>query len=148
MANQTLPTSHQDLLDRPLFAHPATIRPDGAPQSGLMWFAWDGRRARFSHTHARQKIRNLAHEPRVSFHLVDPDNPYRTLEVRGRVESIDPDPDAAFYRTLQQRYDFVTPVFDADDRVVITVTPTSFVAVDGGLTAKELAALTDSEAAR
>src|SRR4051794_22229118 len=142
MEPPTPPASHQDLLDRPLFAHLATIRPDGAPQSGLMWFAWDGERARFSHTRTRQKIRNLAREPRVSFHLVDPDKPYRTLEVRGRVESIDADPDAAFYRSLQQRYDFVVPVFDADLRVVITVAPTSFVAVYGGLTAKEMIALT------
>jgi PPOX class probable F420-dependent enzyme len=139
----TLPPSHRDLLDRPLFAHLATIRPDGAPQSGLMWFAWDGERARFSHTRTRQKIRNLEHEPRVSFHLVDPQNPYRTLEVRGRVESIEADPDATFYRSLQQRYGVATPVIDAVDRVVITVAPTTFVAVDGGLTDKEMAGLTE-----
>ena len=108
-----------------------------------MWFAWDGERARFSHTQTRQKVRNLAHEPRVSFHLVDPDDPYRTLEVRGRVESIEADPEAAFYRSLQERYDMVVPVFDADVRVVITVEPTSFVAVDGGLTDKEMTALTE-----
>jgi PPOX class probable F420-dependent enzyme len=143
MPQPTAPASHQDLLYRPLFAHLATIRPDGAPQSGLMWFAWDGERARFSHTRTRQKIRNLAHEPKVSFHLVDPDNPYRTLEVRGRVESIEADPDATFYRSLQERYDLVVPVFDADIRVVITVAPTSFVAVDGGLTDKEITALTE-----
>jgi PPOX class probable F420-dependent enzyme len=103
-----------------------------------MWFAWDGKRARFSHTRTRQKLRNLAHEPRVSFHLVDPDNPYRTLEVRGRVESIAADHDASFYRRLQERYDLVVPVVDADVRVVITVAPTSFVAVDAGLTQKEM----------
>ena len=143
MPKPTPPTSHRDLLERPLFAHLATVRPDGAPQSGLMWFAWDGERARFSHTRARQKVRNLAHEPRVSFHLVDPDNPYRTLEVRGRVESIDADVDATFYRSLQARYDMVVPVFDADVRVVITVAPTSFVAVDGGLTEKEMIDLTE-----
>src|SRR5438128_3348367 len=68
MPRPTPPASHQDLLDRPLFAHLATVRPDGAPQSGLMWFAWDGERARFSHTRTRQKVRNLAHEPRLSFH--------------------------------------------------------------------------------
>jgi PPOX class probable F420-dependent enzyme len=143
MPQPTPPASHQDLLDRPLFAHLATVRPDGAPQSGLMWFAWDGERARFSHTRTRQKLRNLAHEPRVSFHLVDPDNPYRTLEVRGCVESIEPDPDATFYRSLQARYDLVVPVFDADVRVVITVAPTAFVAVDAGLTDKELIALSE-----
>jgi PPOX class probable F420-dependent enzyme len=108
-----------------------------------MWFAWDGHRARFSHTRTRQKIRNLAHEPRMSFLLVDPDNPYRTLEVRGRVESIAADTDATFYRSLQERYDFVVSGFDTNDRIVTTVVPTSFVAVDGGLTDKEMIALTE-----
>src|SRR5882757_1117766 len=123
MPHSTPPESHRDLLDRPLFAHLATVRPDGSPQSGVMWFAWDGERARFSHTRTRQKIRNLEHEPRVSFHLVDLENPYRTLEVRGSVESIEADPDATFYRSLQQRYGVANPVLDAADRVVITVAP-------------------------
>jgi len=73
----------------------------------------------------------------------DAENPYRTLQVRGTVESIETDVDAAFYQSLQRRYDFVTDVFDADIRVVVTVRPTSFVAVDGGVTSTELQALTE-----
>lgn len=138
-----LPESHRDLLERPLFAHLATLRPDGSPQSSVMWFAWDGFRARFSHTSTRQKHRNLLRDGRVSFHIQDPDNPYRTLEVRGRVESMDADSNAAFYRSLQGRYGFDAPVFDADVRVVIIVEPTNFVAVDGGLTPSETVALTE-----
>jgi PPOX class probable F420-dependent enzyme len=137
-----LPPSHADLLERPLFAHLATIRPDGSPQSSVMWFAWDGRRVRFSHTSTRQKYRNLATDGRVSFHVQDPENAYRTLEVRGHVESMDPDPDAAFYRTLQRRYGSDVPVLDAEVRVVIVVEPTSFVPVFGGLTPAETVALT------
>jgi PPOX class probable F420-dependent enzyme len=137
------PASHQDLLDRPLFAHLATLRPDGSPQSSVMWFAWDGERARFSHTTTRQKYRNLMMDGRVSFHIQDPDNGYRTLEVRGRVESIEPDLDAAFYRSLQQRYGVDVPVFDAEVRVVIVVEPITYVAVDGGLTSSETVALTE-----
>jgi PPOX class probable F420-dependent enzyme len=143
MPSSEVPESHRDLLERPLFAHLATLRPDGSPQSSVMWFAWDGERVRFSHTRNRQKYRNLENDPRVSFHIQDPDNPYRTLEVRGRVESMVPDAEAAFYRSLQQRYDFVVPVFDADVRVVITIAPTTFVAVDGGLTQKEIHDLTE-----
>ena len=138
-----LPASHRDLLVRPLFAHLATLRPDGSPQSSVMWFMWDGERVRFSHTTTRQKYRNLLADGRVSFHVQDPDRPYRTLEVRGRVESMDADPDAAFYRGLQQRYGFDVPVFDAEVRVVIVVEPISYVAVDGGLTASETVALTE-----
>jgi PPOX class probable F420-dependent enzyme len=138
-----LPQSHADLLERPLFAHLATIRPDGSPQSSVMWFAWDGQRARFSHTSNRQKYRNLLADGRVSFHVQDPDNAYRTLEVRGRVESMDPDPDAAFYRSLQRRYGSEgVPILDAEVRVVIVVEPTNFVSVFGGLTEPETEAVT------
>jgi len=137
-----VPPGQQDLLERPLFAHLATLRPDGSPQSSVMWFAWDGERVRFSHTTARQKYRNLLADGRVSFHVQDPDNPYRTLEVRGRVESMEPDANAGFYRTLQQRYGVEHPIFDADIRVVIVVQPVAFVAVDGGLTTPETVALT------
>jgi len=137
-----LPPSHADLLERPLFAHLATIRPDGSPQSSVMWFDWDGRRVRFSHTSTRQKYRNLLADGRVSFHVQDPGNAYRTLEVRGRVESMEPDPDATFYRQLQRRYGSDVPVLDADVRVVITVEPTGYVAVFGGLTGAETDALT------
>jgi PPOX class probable F420-dependent enzyme len=137
-----MPNSHADLLERPLFAHLATIRPDGSPQSSVMWFAWDGRRVRFSHTSTRQKYRNLLADGRMSFHVQDPKNAYRTLEVRGRVESMYPDPDAAFYRTLQRRYASDVPVLDADVRVVIVVEPTDYVAVFGGLTRAETVALT------
>jgi len=137
-----LPPGHADLLERPLFAHLATLRPDGSPQSSVMWFEWDGQRVRFSHTTTRQKYRNLLADGRVSFHVQDPDNAYRTLEVRGRVESMDPDVDAAFYRSLQRRYGSDVPVLDADVRVVIVVEPTDFVAVFGGLTTAETVALT------
>ena len=137
-----LPPSHADLLERPLFAHLATLRPDGSPQSSVMWFEWDGQRVRFSHTTTRQKYRNLLADGRISFHVQDPDNAYRTLEVRGRVESMVPDVDAVFYRSLQRRYSSDVPVLDAEVRVVIVVEPTDFVAVFGGLTNSETVALT------
>jgi PPOX class probable F420-dependent enzyme len=108
-----------------------------------MWFAWDGQRAQFSHTSTRQKHRNLLRDGRISFHVQDPDNPYRTLEVRGHVESMDRDPDALFYRSLQQRYGMEVPVFEAGIRVVIVVEPASFIAVDGGLTDSESVGLTE-----
>ena len=137
-----LPQSHADLLERPLFAHLATIRPDGSPQSSVMWFDWDGRRVRFSHTTTRQKYRNLLADGRVSFHVQDPENSYRTIEVRGRVESMEPDIDAAFYQSLQVRYGSNVPVLDAEVRIVIVVVPTNFVTVIGGLTRVETDVLT------
>ncbi|GAB7036996.1 MULTISPECIES: PPOX class F420-dependent oxidoreductase [Catenuloplanes] len=129
----TVPESHADLLDRPVFAHLATIRPDGSPQSSVMWFAWDGEVIRMTHTKTRQKFRNLEKEPRVALSISDPQDEYRFLEVRGTVETIeDDDAEASFYASLQQRYGNVYPIPDANVRVIMTIRPTAFVAVAGG----------------
>ena len=133
MATTELPGAFRDLLERPLFAHLATVRPDGSPQSSVMWFDWDGSRLRLTHTKTRQKFANLAAEPRVALSIADPDDQYRFLEVRGRVESIEDDDEAAsFYQGLQHRYGMDYEVTDAPVRVVMTIRPESFVAVSGG----------------
>jgi PPOX class probable F420-dependent enzyme len=127
------PESHADLLDQPTFAHLATIRPDGSPQSSVMWFAWDGSRIRLTHTKTRQKFRNLADEPRVALSIADPKDQYRFLEVRGVVETIeDDDAEASFYQSLQQRYGMSYPIPDAAVRVIMTIRPEKYVAVQGG----------------
>lgn len=123
----TLPDSHRDLLERPLFAALATVRPDGGPQNNVMWYAWDGSRLRLTHTSARQKFRNMQHEPRVALTVTDPDDGYRFLEVRGTVESIEPDDaEAAFYQGLQRRYGRSYRITDAPERVVVTIRPDAF----------------------
>jgi PPOX class probable F420-dependent enzyme len=126
MAYLHLPPTHMDLLERPLYGHLATVRPDGGPQSNVMWFAWDGRLLRFTHTSGRQKYRNVQKEPRVSLSVMDPTVPTRFIEVRGTVVKVEPDPDASFYRELQVRYGATGAVRDAALRVVLTVQPTGF----------------------
>jgi PPOX class probable F420-dependent enzyme len=127
------PETHADLLEKPLFAHLATIRPDGSPQSSVMWFAWDGDRIKMTHTKTRQKFRNLADEPRVALSISDPADQYRFLEVRGVVESVeDDDAEASFYKSLQRRYGQDYPITDADVRVILTIRPEKYVAVEGG----------------
>ena len=124
----TVPEGYESLLDRPLFGHLATVRPDGSPQVNAMWFAWDGERLRFTHTTKRQKFRNVEANPRVAMSVIDPDNPYRFLEVRGVVEEIEPDPTGAFYMQLNDRYDgpLSEPPPDKADRVILIVRPTGF----------------------
>ncbi|MTD12625.1 TIGR03618 family F420-dependent PPOX class oxidoreductase [Nakamurella sp. YIM 132087] len=131
------PGSHADLLERPLFAHLATVRPDGSPQSSVMWFDWNGEVLRFTHTSNRQKFANLKHEPHVAISIVDPDNGYRFLEVRGVVESTEADPEGAFYRSLQERYGNVYPIHDADVRVILSVRPEKYIKVENGGVVKD-----------
>jgi hypothetical protein len=74
VTNTEVPASHVDLLDKPMFAHLATVRPDGSPQTQVMWFVWDGERIRMTHTMTRQKYRNFQREPRVALSIADPAN--------------------------------------------------------------------------
>ena len=113
------------ILERPVLCDLATIRPDGAPQVNPMWFLFDGEFIWFTHTNYRQKFKNLAHEPRVSISIFDPESKYDYVEVRGVVDHIDPDPEAKMYQRLSEWYDGtpVTPA-DAKDRVAIAIRPT------------------------
>jgi len=58
-----LPAGYDDLLERPLYGHLATARPDGALQVSPMWFDWDGELLRFAHTTKRQKYRKCTKQP-------------------------------------------------------------------------------------
>jgi PPOX class probable F420-dependent enzyme len=121
----TIPDSHVDLLERPLFAHLATIRPDGKPQVNPMWFKWDGEHLLFTNTTTRYKYRNVTTNPVVAISINDPENPYRYLEVRGEVERIDPDETGKFFLQLAERYSmsFDGPPADAEHRVVYVIRP-------------------------
>ncbi|WP_084962841.1 PPOX class F420-dependent oxidoreductase [Thermoactinospora rubra] len=120
-----IPDSHADLLTRPLFAHLATLMPDGTPQVTPVWTIWDGELLRFTTTSDRQKGRNAAARPHVALSIMDPGQPYRYLEIRGRVERVDPDPSGEFFDVLARRYGlpYQPPVGDAERRVVIVVRP-------------------------
>jgi PPOX class probable F420-dependent enzyme len=122
-----IPDSHRDLLERPLYAHLATIRPDGRPQVNPMWFAWDGEHVRFTNTTVRQKYRNVTAHPEVALSINDPEQPYRYLEVRGTVERIDDDSAGVFFGELAERYglELDGPPGDVEHRVVYVVKPTS-----------------------
>ena len=87
-----IPEDYESLLERPLYGHLATTRPDGRVKVNPMWFDSDGELLRFTHTTKRQKYRNITSRPEVAMSISDPDNPYRYLEIRGVVEEIVPDP--------------------------------------------------------
>ena len=122
-----IPESHRDLLAPALIVHLATVREDGSPQSNPVWFEWDGSRIKLSQTTGRQKFRNMSQHPHVAMSVVDPQNPYRYLEIRGEVERTEPDPDNEFIDGLSERYFGERPYpyhQPGDERVVIYVRPT------------------------
>lgn len=82
----TIPDSHRDLFEKPVYAVLTTIMPDGQPQSTVVWVDYDGEYMRFNTARGRQKDKNVARNPKVTLLLMDPENPYRWIEVRGRVD--------------------------------------------------------------
>jgi PPOX class probable F420-dependent enzyme len=122
-----IPDSHADLLERPLFGHLGTTRPDGQPQVNPMWFSYDGTFLYFTNSTRRRKFGNLRAEPRLSLSVNDPDQPYRYLEVRGVLERVDPDTEGTFFAELAARYGMTLdgPPGDVEFRVVLVVRPTA-----------------------
>jgi len=83
-----IPASHRDLLDGPVFVTLVTVMPDGQPHATPVWCNTDGDYVLINSTRGRQKDRNMTRDPRVSIVAIDPKNPYRWIEVRGKVVEI------------------------------------------------------------
>ena len=121
-----IPTEFNDLLESNALANIATVGPKGEPQNSPVWFDWDGTHIMFSQTRGRQKFHNLQREPRIAVSIVDPKDPYRYLEVRGKVVRIDEDPDKQFINKMAKKYlnqDVYPYNQPGDERVVIVVEP-------------------------
>lgn len=121
-----VPEDYQDILETTALAHVATIGPNGEPQSNPVWFDWDGEHVKFSQTRTRQKYRNVGREPRLALSIVAPDNPYRYLEIRGKVTKIEEDPDLHFINAMAKKYlglDEYPYHQPGDERVILYVKP-------------------------
>jgi PPOX class probable F420-dependent enzyme len=78
--------NYLDLLQqKKAFAGLANIMPDGTPQVTPVWFDYHGGRVRVNTAKGRVKARNLKPGAAVALSIMDPDNPYRYLQIRGRV---------------------------------------------------------------
>jgi PPOX class probable F420-dependent enzyme len=99
-----IPEGYLDILQSTALAHVATIGPKGSPQVSPIWFAWDGTHVLFALNKIRQKFRNIQREPRIAISIVDPTNPYRSLEIRGSATRIDADLGYRYLNLLSQKY--------------------------------------------
>jgi PPOX class probable F420-dependent enzyme len=61
---------------------------DGSPQASAVWVDTDGSSIVVNSAEGRLKDRNMRRDPRVAISVTDPDNPYRSLMIRGRVVKI------------------------------------------------------------
>jgi PPOX class probable F420-dependent enzyme len=88
LMSQAIPDKYRDLFTKRAFASLGTLMPDGRPQVTPVWCDLDGDLVIVNTAKGRQKDKNIRRDPRVALAVIDPENPYRYLEIRGRVVEI------------------------------------------------------------
>jgi PPOX class probable F420-dependent enzyme len=123
---------YTDLFSKKAFASLSTLMKDGSPQVTPVWFDYDGKHVRINSALGRVKDKNIRRDPRVSLSIQDPDNPYRYLEIRGKVVDItengaDDHIDSLAQKYLgQSKYPFRQP---GEVRVLYKIEPTKLSAM-------------------
>ncbi len=93
------------VLDGRNFFHVATIGDDGSPHSVPVWMLREDDRLAFFTQSASRKYRNLQRDPRVSLSVVDEENPYRSVHIRGHVaETLEGDEALAVIDRISEKY--------------------------------------------
>ncbi|MDQ1749976.1 MAG: hypothetical protein QOE71_1032 [Pseudonocardiales bacterium] len=121
----SLPAKAKELLDAANFVVVATSNTDGSPQTSVLWATYDGNELLLSTLQGRKKETNWLRDPRTSVLILDKDNPYGYIEVRGTV-SMTTEKGPELIERLSQIYTGQT--YTGDDgtdnvRVVVRVTP-------------------------
>ncbi len=123
----SIPEAYADLLqdEKRALAVLTTILPDGSPQATPVWFDFAEGRLRVNTARGRTKDRNMTDRPVVALCILDPQNPYRYLQVRGRVVGADEAGGRAHIDRLAHKYQgkakFEGPA--TDQRVIFIIEP-------------------------
>jgi PPOX class probable F420-dependent enzyme len=100
-----IPDKYLDLLQqKKAFANLATLMPDGSPQVTPVWVDYANGAIRFNTAKGRVKARNLKVGSPVALAIMDPDQPYRYLQVRGRVSRVAEEGADAHIDALAKKY--------------------------------------------
>jgi PPOX class probable F420-dependent enzyme len=103
MAEQ-VPDKYADLFKKKAFANLGTLMKDGSPQVTPVWCDYDGKHVRVNSALGRVKDKNIRRDPRVSLAIQDPENPYRYMEIRGKVVEITQNGADDHINSLSQKY--------------------------------------------
>ena len=119
-----------DFLKEPNFMVLATLRNDGSVQATIVWFEYADRLFRISTTTERVKYKNLSRDPRATMLVYDRGNPYRYLQIGGKVSNITKEGGHDFIDKLSGRYTgnakYKNDPDRKEDRVVISIEPMRF----------------------
>ena len=104
----------------------ATIMPDGSPQATAVWVDTDGEHVRFNTAEGRVKTKNLRRDPRVAVSILNADNPYEQVTIRGRVVEFAHEGAIEHIDSLAKKYvgtDVFTGRAPSDQRVIVKIAP-------------------------
>lgn len=128
MATQ-VPEKYVDLFKKKAFANLSTLMQDGSPQVTPVWVDYDGKHVRVNSALGRVKDKNIRRDPRVSLAIQDPENPYRYVEIRGKVVEITQNGADDHINSLSQKY-LGNPVYPyrkpGEVRVLYKIAPEKF----------------------
>jgi PPOX class probable F420-dependent enzyme len=100
-----IPAAFRDLIStKKTFAHLATVSPGGQPQVTPVWIDADGDLVLVNSAKGRVKDRNMRRHAPVALSILDPDNPYRHLAIRGRVVAVTEQGAEAHIDRLAKKY--------------------------------------------
>jgi len=100
-----IPDKFLDLLtSKKAFGHLATVMPDGSPQVTPVWFDYVNGAVRVNTAKGRIKARNMNEGARVALSILDPDNAYRYIQIRGRVRRMTEQGANAHIDSLAKKY--------------------------------------------
>lgn len=128
---QLLSEEQKEFFRKPNFGHLATLEPDGSPQVTPVWVDVDNEHILVNSAVGRKKVRNVERDPRVSLEVVEQENPYSMLSVKGKVVDITTDGadqhiDAMAKKYLgQDSYPFRQP---GEERIIIKIQPQKVIA--------------------
>jgi PPOX class probable F420-dependent enzyme len=100
----TLSDQARSLIGRPVLASLTTLNADGSPQITPLWIDLDGDDLLFNTAEGRVKARNLHRDPRVAVSVIDPEDSYNVVALRGTVVDITADGADAHIDSLAQKY--------------------------------------------
>jgi PPOX class probable F420-dependent enzyme len=101
---EKIPEEFKDLFGKVAYANIATVMPDGSPQVTPVWFDYDGNYLRVNSAKGRVKDKNMRRNKNVALSIQDPDNAYRYLAVRGKVDDITEEGADAHIDSLAKKY--------------------------------------------
>ena len=124
-----LSAEQRELLESETVAHIATIMPDGSPHSVPVWVGYDGTHVLTAGGREHQRHANVERDPRVALSVVDLENPYRSLSIRGEVVEMAEDGGLEFLnRKARQHWDTDEYPFErGKDRYLLKIEPQSVV---------------------